>query len=73
MAITINLKLEARLRERADAEGLSVAEYVECLAGADQAAENELEGIALEGLNSGEAMRLDPAFGRRSTAGWMNA
>jgi len=37
MTITIDPKLEARLRERAEAEGLTVAAYVERLVNADQA------------------------------------
>ncbi len=54
MAITIDPELEARLRERAEAEGLTVAAYVERLVSADQAAEEEIESLALEGLNSGD-------------------
>jgi hypothetical protein len=53
MPITIDPKLEARLRERAEAEGLSVPDYVERLVNADQSAEEELESLALEGMNSG--------------------
>ena len=53
MTITIDPKLEARLRERAEAEGLTVSAYVERLVNADQTAEEELEALALEGLNSG--------------------
>src|SRR4051794_24686135 len=48
MAITIDSKLEARLRERAEAEGLSVEAYIERFLKADQAAEEELESLALE-------------------------
>ncbi len=43
MTITIDPKLEARLRERAEAEGLSVPNYVERLLQADPSAEDELE------------------------------
>ena len=57
MTITIDPKLEARLRERAEAEGLTVAAYVERLVNADQAAEAEIESVALEGLNSGDRNR----------------
>jgi hypothetical protein len=49
VAITIDSRLEARLRERADAEGLSVPDYVERLLNAEQSAEEELETLALEG------------------------
>lgn len=62
MAISVDPKLEALLRERAEAEGLTVAAYVERLVNADQAAEEELEGLALEGLNSGPAVKAGPEF-----------
>jgi hypothetical protein len=62
MAITIDPKLEARLRERAEADGVSVADYVERLVKADEAAEEELEALALEGLNSGEAIPAGPGY-----------
>jgi hypothetical protein len=62
MTITIDQKLEARLRERAAAEGLSVEAYVERLVSADQAAEEELEALALEGLNSGDPIQLGPGY-----------
>jgi len=53
MTITIDPTLEARLRERAEAEGLTIPAYLERLVRADQSAEEELESLALEGLNSG--------------------
>jgi hypothetical protein len=62
MTITIDPKLEARLRERAEAEGVTVSAYVERLVNADQAAEEELEALAVEGLNSGPAIEVGPAF-----------
>lgn len=62
MTITINPKLEARLRERAEAEGLSVAAYVERIVSADQAAEEELQDLALEGLNSGPPLEASPVY-----------
>ena len=43
MAITIDPKLEARIREKAEAEGLTVDAYVERLVSADQAAEEALD------------------------------
>jgi hypothetical protein len=54
MTITIDPTLEARLRERADAEGLTIPAYVERLVRADQSAEEELESLAVEGLSSGD-------------------
>ena len=62
MAITIDSKLEARLRERAEAEGLSVAAYIERFLKADQAAEEELESLALEGLKSGDPIQAGPGY-----------
>lgn len=62
MTITIDPKLEARLRARAEAEGLTVAAYVERLVSAEQSAEEELERLALEGLSSGEPIQVDPAY-----------
>ena len=62
MAITIDPKLEARLKERADAEGLTVPQYVERLLKADQSAEDELESLALEGLNSGEPIEVGSGY-----------
>jgi antitoxin ParD1/3/4 len=62
MSITLDSKLEARLRERADAKGLSVEAYVERLVGTDQAAEEELRGLALDGLNSGEPIEVSPGY-----------
>jgi hypothetical protein len=62
MTITIDPKLEARLREKAEAEGLTVSAYIERLVNADQAAEEELETLALEGLNSGLPIEIGPGY-----------
>ena len=62
MTITIDPKVETRLRERAEAEGLSIAAYVERLVIADQAAEEELESLALEGLHSGPPIEIGPGY-----------
>jgi hypothetical protein len=62
MPITIDPKVEARLRQRAEAEGLSVEDYVERLINADQSAEEELEALALEGLNLGEPITIGPGY-----------
>lgn len=62
MTITIDSKLEARLRERAEAVGLTVAAYVERLVNADQAAEGVFESLALEGLNSGDPIEVGPGY-----------
>lgn len=62
MTITIDSKLEARLRQRAEAEGLTVEAYIERLLSADQIAEDELESLALEGLNSGGTVAVGPGY-----------
>ena len=62
MTITIDPNLEARLRERAEAEGLTVAAYVEQLVNADQAAEAEVESLALEGRNPGDPSEVGPSY-----------
>ncbi len=62
MSITIHPELETRLRARAEAEGLTVEAYVERLVRADQQADDELEALALEGLNSGEPIEAGPGY-----------
>src|SRR5437879_3904690 len=49
MSITIQPDLEARLRARAEAEGITVEMYLERIASEDERAEDELEGLALQG------------------------
>ncbi len=62
MAITIDPKVEQRLRERAETEGLSVTAYIERLVNAEQSAEDEVTGLALEGLSSGESIEVGPGY-----------
>jgi hypothetical protein len=62
LRITIHPEIETRLRARAEAEGLTVEVYVERLIRADQQAEDELDALALEGLNSGEPMEVGPGY-----------
>jgi hypothetical protein len=62
MTITIDPRLEARLRERAEAEGLTITAYLERLVQADQTAVDELESLALEGLNSGDPIEIGPGY-----------
>jgi hypothetical protein len=62
MSITIHPDLESRLRARAEAEGLTVEAYVERIARDDEQAEEELESLALEGLDSGEPIPADEAY-----------
>ena len=68
MTITIDPKSEARIREKAEAEGLTVEAYVERLVSADQIAEEELESLGHEGLNSGAPIEAGPGCREESTA-----
>jgi len=56
--INIHPELEAILRARAEAAGITteVETYLERIAGDEQAAEDELEVLALDGLNSGDSL-----------------
>lgn len=62
MTITIDPKLAARLRERAESEGLTIGAYLERLVHSDQAAEQELEALALAGLSSGAAIDVGSGY-----------
>ena len=59
MSITLQPELQAKLRERATEAGITVEAYIERLVRTDEAAMNELEELALEGLNSGEPIEAD--------------
>ncbi len=62
MSISIQPDLEARLREKAEAEGLSVEAYLESLLQSQEQSEKDLEALALEGLNSGDPIPGDTAY-----------
>jgi hypothetical protein len=62
MTITINPKIEAHFRARADAAGLSIDAYIQRLLDADASAADELENLALEGLSSGEPIEAGPGY-----------
>ncbi|MFN0169027.1 MAG: hypothetical protein ACKV22_21585 [Bryobacteraceae bacterium] len=62
MPITIDPELEARLRALAKAAGVSLEAYIERVARDDQAAEEELEALAVEGLTSGESFEVGPSY-----------
>jgi hypothetical protein len=55
-------KVGGRIREKAEAEGLTVSAYVERLISADQVAEEELESLGLEGLDSGPPIEVGPGY-----------
>ena len=59
MSITLQPELQAKLRERATEAGITIEAYIERLVRADDAVMNELEELALEGLNSGEPIEAD--------------
>lgn len=56
MTISLSPEAEAIARRRAEAEGLSIAQYLERLLNAELAAERELESLALESLQSGDPL-----------------
>jgi hypothetical protein len=62
MSLTLQPKLENKLRERAEAEGLTIEAYVERLIWVDEATNDRLVELALEGINSGETVEADPEF-----------
>ena len=62
MSIKIPTELETRLRAHAKAEGITVEAYIERLVRADEKAEEELTALALEGLNSGEAVEVNADY-----------
>jgi predicted kinase len=62
MSLTLQPELENKLRERAEAEGLTIEAYVERLIWVDEATNDQLVELALEGINSGEAVAADPEF-----------
>jgi hypothetical protein len=62
MSIAIHPELESRIRARAEAAGLSIEEYLEQLVRADQRGFEEMEALALEGLESGAPVEAGPAY-----------
>ncbi len=58
MSISIHPALETKLRQRAEAEGLSIDAYVERLLLSEEEAGKELELQALEGLQSGAPIEV---------------
>lgn len=62
MSITIHPTLEAALRARAEAEGITVETYLERLVRADQEGLQELESLAVEGLASGDPIAVGPGY-----------
>lgn len=62
MSIAIHPELETKIRARAEAEGLSIEDYLERLVRADQQGADELEALAIQGLGSGEPIVVGPTY-----------
>ena len=62
MSITLHPEIETRLRAHAEAKGLTVEAYLERLVHTDEQVEDELEILALEGINSGEPIEVGSAY-----------
>lgn len=60
MTIKLDPKLEGRIREKTEAEGVSAEASVEHPVRADQAAEEELESLAIAGLYSRTSIEGGP-------------
>ncbi len=62
MSISLQPALEAKLRHNAEAEGLSIEEYLEKLISDIDRADEELEALALEGFSSGQPIAIDANY-----------
>jgi uncharacterized protein YoaH (UPF0181 family) len=62
MNLSIHPELETKLRGLAQAEGLTVEAYLERLVRAEQSAEEKVTELALEGLDSGDAIEVGPGY-----------
>ena len=62
MSIPIHPDLESKIRSRAEAQGLTIEAYLESLVRADLQGSEELESLALEGLNSGAPIEVAPSY-----------
>lgn len=62
MSITIGPPLEAELRAKASAEGITVETFLERLLRADEGVMADIEKLATEGLRSGEPIVPDANY-----------
>jgi len=62
MSLTIHPDLEARLRAKAEAAGIAVEAYLQRVLRSDREGIEELEALALQGLNSGEPIEPGPGY-----------
>ena len=68
MSIPIHPELESKIRSQAEAQGLTIEAYLERLVRADQQGTEELESLALEGLNSGAPIEVGPSYWQEKRA-----
>jgi hypothetical protein len=62
MNIPIHPDVETKIRARAESEGLSIEAYLERPVQADQHGIEELEALALEGIESGASIEAGPSY-----------
>jgi hypothetical protein len=62
MSISIHPQLETKLRARAQADGITVEEFLERVLRSEEEATSELEAVAMEGLDSGDAIVAGPDY-----------
>jgi hypothetical protein len=62
MSLAIRADLETKIREQAESEGLTVEAYLERLVAGEQQSLDDLEKLALEGLNSGAPIKIGPSY-----------
>jgi len=62
VSITIHPEFESKLRTLAAAEGIPVEQYLERLIQAEQDADEKLQALAMEGLNSGEPIEASAGY-----------
>ena len=62
MSLAIHPELETKIRDRAEAEGLTIEAYLERLVRADQQGADELESLSLQGIQSGDPIQPGPSY-----------
>lgn len=62
MSISVHPELETKIRARAEAEGISIEAYLERLVQGERQGTEELEALALEGLESGPSIEVGPSY-----------
>lgn len=62
MSISVHPELETKIRARAEAEGISIEAYLERLVQGERQGSEELEALALEGLESGPSIEVGPSY-----------